>query len=336
MEVQRARMLGAAGRVVGELGYGGMSVARVTGGAGVSRRTFYESFEDREDCFLTLFDDALARATQVVREAVVAAGQAGWRENVRVGLAALLRFFTDERALGSLLVVDALGGGPRILERRARALDGLTAIVDDGRDGHRDRRGRSKASDRGSVDDPSSLTAEGVVGAVLSVIHTRLLEQSAQRNGGSRTNGSSPRAGRDASEALIGLLNPLMGVIVLPYLGQVAAAEELARPVPRAHRGSTASSALAGPSADPLKDLDMRLTYRTLRVLSAIAAQPGASNRKIADTADVHDQGQISKLLGRLERLELIVNAGAGQPKGEPNAWTLTPKGAEVERALRV
>ena len=253
-----------------------------------------------------------------------------------MGLATLLGFFTDEPALGSLLVVDALGGGPRILERRARTLAGLMVIVDDGRDGHRDRRGRGKASDRGSVNDPSSLTAEGVVGAVLSVIHTRLLEQSAQQNGGSRANGSSPRAGRDAPESLIGLLNPLMGMIVLPYLGQVAAAEELARPAPKALRRATVPSALAGSSADPLKDLDMRLTYRTLRVLSAIAAEPGASNRKVADTAGVHDQGQISKLLGRLERLGLIQNAGDGQPKGEPNAWTLTPKGAEVEGALRL
>lgn len=43
----------------------------------------------------------------------------------------------------------------------------------------------------------------------------------------------------------------------------------------------------------------------------------------------------ISKLLARLERLGLLHNAGNGQPKGEPNAWTLTPKGQEVEQALR-
>src|SRR4029077_13088708 len=43
-EVQRARILTAAAEVVGERGYGGMSVARVTGRAGVSRRTFYDLF----------------------------------------------------------------------------------------------------------------------------------------------------------------------------------------------------------------------------------------------------------------------------------------------------
>jgi hypothetical protein len=82
-----------------------------------------------------------------------------------------------------------------------------------------------------------------------------------------------------------------------------------------------------------LEDLEMRLTYRTLRVLSAIAANPGASNRDIADHADVKDQGQISKLLIRLERLGLIHNTGTGALRGEPNAWILTDKGQEVEGA---
>jgi DNA-binding MarR family transcriptional regulator len=79
----------------------------------------------------------------------------------------------------------------------------------------------------------------------------------------------------------------------------------------------------------------MRLTYRTLRVLSAIATLPDASNREIADHAGVADQGQISKLLARLERLELIHNTGP-ITKGEPNAWQLTPKGHEIQQAVGI
>jgi AcrR family transcriptional regulator len=309
-------MLSAAAHVVGELGYGGMSVARVTARAGVSRRTFYELFEDREDCFLALFDDALARATQVGRDAVVTVGHDGWRARVRAGLSALLQFVEDEPALGSLLVVDALGGGPRVLERRARTLDVLQGIVDGGH------------SEVKTGDGPPPLTAEGIVGAALSVIHARMLDQAV----GPPTNGSS--RSRRALEPLTGLLNPLMGMIVMPYLGRAAAAKELARPAPETHRSPKVSRAPRAPSHDPLEGLDMRLTYRTLRVLSAIAAHPGSSNRHVGDTAGVHDQGQISKLLGRLERLGLIHNDGHGQPKGEPNAWTLTPRGVEVEAAL--
>jgi AcrR family transcriptional regulator len=319
-EVQRARVLSAAAHVAAERGYGGMSVARVASRARVSRRTFYELFGDREDCFLALFDDALARATVVARDAVAVAGHESWRERIRAGLAALLRFVDDEPALGSLLIVGALGGGPRVLERRGVALNALRRVVDEGRLQAR------------SGHEPPPLTAEGVVGAVLSVIHARLLDQAALPSavGSSRSRSSS-------GSSLLSLLNPLMGVIVLPYLGRAAAARELARPAPRVSRAPKPSRA-APPvsSGDPLEGLDMRLTYRTLRVLSAIASDPGASNRQIAQSADVHDQGQISKLLARLERLGLVQNTGQGQPKGEPNAWTLTTRGAEVEAALRV
>lgn len=78
----------------------------------------------------------------------------------------------------------------------------------------------------------------------------------------------------------------------------------------------------------------MRLTYRTVRVLSAVAAHPGASNKAIGDASEIADQGQISKLLSRLERLGLIENAGAAAARGEPNAWTLTQHGWQVHASL--
>jgi AcrR family transcriptional regulator len=319
-EVQRARMLGAAVQVVGEVGYGGMSVARVTSRAGVSRRTFYEQFEDREGCFLALFDQALERASRVACDASAAAGSAGrddWRGRVRVGLFALLGLVEDDPAVGSLLIVDALGVGPRVLERRACALETLKTVINEGR--------VEAKRMRGAPSPPPPLTAEGVLGAVLSVIHARLLE----RSGEPAWNGSSC-----SQASLRGLLNPLMGMIVLPYLGQAAAAQELERPKPKAARVRKATRGAREPTVNPLQDLQMRLTYRTLLVLSAIAEHPGASNRRIAEIAEIQDQGQISKLLGRLERLGLIVNYGAGQAKGEANAWGLTPKGQEIETAL--
>jgi hypothetical protein len=53
------------------------------------------------------------------------------------------------------------------------------------------------------------------------------------------------------------------------------------------------------------------------------------------DAAGVSDQGQISKLLLRLQNLGLICNSGDGPAKGEPNAWQLTSKGQEVEHTIR-
>jgi predicted transcriptional regulator len=89
---------------------------------------------------------------------------------------------------------------------------------------------------------------------------------------------------------------------------------------------------------DPLRDLDMRLTYRTVRVLEAIgelrAPGPHPSNRQVAEAAGIRDQGQVSKLLARLQQLGLIENAGDGLAKGEPNAWMLTKRGCEVREVL--
>jgi hypothetical protein len=54
----------------------------------------------------------------------------------------------------------------------------------------------------------------------------------------------------------------------------------------------------------------MPVGYRSARVLAVIAAQPGASNREVADGAEVSDEGQISRLLARLKNLGLIHNPG--------------------------
>lgn len=78
----------------------------------------------------------------------------------------------------------------------------------------------------------------------------------------------------------------------------------------------------------------MRLTYRTVRVLTAIASGPGASNREVAAAAGISDQGQISKLLARLHGRGLIENRGGEHSKGEPNAWVLSPRGTEVTAAF--
>jgi AcrR family transcriptional regulator len=306
-------MLAATVQVVGELGYEKMSVARVTARAGVSRRTFYDLFEDREACFLAAFTETVERARMLVIEATV--DERDWRSRLRAGLAVLLALFAEEPLAGRVLVVDALKAGPAVLERRAGVVGELIGVVEGGRAPV----GGKHAQGRGGRE-VAPLTAEGVVGAVLAVVHARLSEQ----GGGAR------KAGLDGEgRSLVELLNPLMAMIVRPYLGAAAAERELERPLPTGRRARRKAP------VDPLGGLDMRLTYRTLRVLATIAAAPGASNRRVAEEAGVADQGQISKLLARLENLGLIHNAGVGHLKGEPNAWRLTSRGREVEQAVR-
>jgi AcrR family transcriptional regulator/DNA-binding MarR family transcriptional regulator len=298
-EIQRSRMLTAAVQAVEEVGYARMTVAQVIGRAKVSRKTFYDVFVDREDCFLAAFEQATAQARALVIEAYTL--ESGWREGMRAGLARLLVFMDDEPGLARLCVVEALGAGTRVLESRAKVLDELAEVVD---------RGRSAGN---VTREPPGVTAEGVVGAVFAVLHTRLLE-----------------GGR---ESLSKLLAPLMSMIVLPYLGARAASKELARPAPKTRKSARRSGRHG--NRDPLEGLDMRLTYRTVRVLVVIGGHPGASNREIAEGSGIADQGQISKLLTRLQRLKLVHNRGEGQAKGAANAWHLTERGAEVERAAR-
>ena len=69
-------------------------------------------------------------------------------------------------------------------------------------------------------------------------------------------------------------------------------------------------------------------------VLTAVVANPGCSNRVIGDASGIGDQGQISKLLGRLERLGLVENARTDVSKGAANAWALTEQGEEVANVL--
>jgi AcrR family transcriptional regulator len=298
-EIQRGRMLAAAVDAVEDVGYAGMTVAQVIGRARVSRKTFYDVFTDREDCFLAAFEQALEQGGELVAE--VYHSKDNWRDGVRAGLSRLLALMDDEPALTKLCVVESLAAGERVLERRARVMERLAAIVDEGRNAP------------GSNMTPPEVTAEGIVGAVFGVLHARVLEK-----------------GR---EPLHDLLGPLMSMIVLPYLGTRVAGREVGRSEPRPAREPR--SRPRSRAGDPLDGLKMRLTYRTVRVLMVIAECPGASNREIAERSGIVDQGQISKLLNRLARLELVENKGDGQEKGAANAWHLTPRGASVERATR-
>jgi predicted transcriptional regulator len=75
----------------------------------------------------------------------------------------------------------------------------------------------------------------------------------------------------------------------------------------------------------------MSLGHRSCRVLAAIAAQPGASNREVADAAEVRDEGQTSRLLARLHDLGLIHDPGQWRV-GEPHSWRLTTRGSRAVR----
>jgi AcrR family transcriptional regulator len=120
-DIQRALILSAMVAVCSERGAANVTVARVVAHAGISRRTFYEQFEDCEECLLIALEDAIVTAG----ERMVAAYDASrpWTERVRAALTALLRFLEEEPAIGRLLVVESLAAGPNALEARSRAVE---------------------------------------------------------------------------------------------------------------------------------------------------------------------------------------------------------------------
>jgi AcrR family transcriptional regulator len=186
---QRGRLLSATFVLVEERGYEGVSARSVAERAGMSNRAFYECFSDREDCFLAAFNHGVDGLEMEMRAGWDA--QLGWTARVRGALAALLLALEGEPAVRRLVFVEALAAGPRVLARRARVLESLAGVVDQGR-------ANSSAPER-----LPGLVAEGVVGATFGVIHARLLEL--------------------RPDPLIGLLGSLMATIVLPYRGSAAA-----------------------------------------------------------------------------------------------------------------
>lgn len=300
-EVQRVRLLAGAVRAVDELGYDGATVAEITLRARVSRRTFYDLFSNREDCLLAVLDSTVERVTAELAQAGLE--RLAWRERVRGSLELILGFLDREPQLARVCVVQSARGSGRILERREQILTGLAIALDEGR------------AESGSGGDPPLLTAEGLIGASVSIVYARLLH-------------------RD-SGSLTALAGELMGLIALPYLGSDAARREQTRPTPAKSARARVSESAAVAQSDPLRGIPMRVTYRTMRVLEVVARQPGLSNRALREQAGISDEGQTSKLLARLQRLGLLQNSGEGHAKGEPNAWILTPTGEQVEHSIR-
>ena len=275
-----------------------ITLADIAARAEISPRKLRGQFADVEACFLGAFEWCSERAGTAMAQAY--AGENGWVEGIRSALAAVLELIEREPDLARLWIVYALGGGPRVLRSRAAAIATLAECVD---------RGRLESKVRS---EPPKITAEGVVGALLAVLQTRLLA-------------SKP-------EPATALRGELMGLILLPYLGAAAARRELARPAGRSSPSRRSQPPRSGRAV--MEGVGPRLTYRTARVLTAIAERPGSSNREVANRAEVVDQGQISKLLSRLETQGLIANVGGGGVRGAPNAWELTLRGEQIQHTI--
>lgn len=127
---QRERLIGAMVRVAGAKGYSSTSVADVLEASGVGRATFYEMFEDKEDCFLAahsvLVDDLYAQTT-------AAYAQPGpWPERVRNGLAALLAWFAEDPDIARVTMLEIATIGPAAQKLFGEQFSRFSALLEEG------------------------------------------------------------------------------------------------------------------------------------------------------------------------------------------------------------
>ena len=114
---QRERMLAAMSAAVAEQTYAAVAVADVIERAGVSRKTFYEHFANREECFLAAFDAAVDLILDAIDAEIRAAGRDAVRAAV-AGTRCYLEWLAANPAHARTFLIEVLGAGPRALARR--------------------------------------------------------------------------------------------------------------------------------------------------------------------------------------------------------------------------
>lgn len=194
--IQRERLIVAMLNAAAELGYLETNVQDVIDRAGVSRPTFYEHFSNKEDCFLAAFDTSAERLRKKVDAAVRKGGDV-WRDRVRLGLEALLRFASREPDTARTMVVEARAASAAAVKRRVELMDEFARCL---------QNQAQELLPEGTAN--SAITATGIVGGVESLLYSRLCKHE--------------------YDQLESLLPSLMYFVVLPYEGHEAAGEAFA------------------------------------------------------------------------------------------------------------
>lgn len=192
MTGKRQRILEGMLEAVGKRGYEQTTVQDAIEAAGLYRQAFYDSFSDKEDCYLQALEAGGRWAEAAMRESA-GAETPDWRGRMRGSLRGLLEFLDARPRVGRALLVEVHAAGPRAVERRTEAMVRAAALVD-------------LAREEGD-DEAPAISAEAVVAGILAVLHTRLA--------------------RDQESGFELLLPELMYLAVLPYFGAAAAAAEL-------------------------------------------------------------------------------------------------------------
>jgi AcrR family transcriptional regulator len=190
---QRERLIAGIAEAIAENGYSGTTIAHITRAAAVSRRTFYEHFASKDECFVAAYDTVMKELQERVSTAFEEAEE--WPQAIRAGIEAMLEFLAAEPNLARLCMVEALVAGPAVVERYDAAIQSFVPYFQEG------RKGRPKEV----LARLSPTTEEALVGGMVSLISRRII------------------AGK--AEELEQLLPDLVEFTLTPYLGSAEAAE---------------------------------------------------------------------------------------------------------------
>jgi AcrR family transcriptional regulator len=129
---QRRRLYAAAGAVFARIGYADATAEAIAREAGMSKATFYEHFDNKEDCICALFDTAAETLLGAIgsAEADAAGIERSPRERYRQAVAAFLEVMAEHPNYSQTLLVEIIGAGPRAMERRDRVLAAFAAYID--------------------------------------------------------------------------------------------------------------------------------------------------------------------------------------------------------------
>jgi len=129
---QRMRLVGAMLRVLPRHGYSDATITRVVKEAGVSRKAFYEQFENKEECFLETYELAGSWFCERVERA--AGGEGEWPVRVRAGLTEALGLLMANPALSHLFSLDVSQAGRAARACQEACLGRLATMLRAGRE----------------------------------------------------------------------------------------------------------------------------------------------------------------------------------------------------------
>jgi AcrR family transcriptional regulator len=167
---QRERMLAAMAAGAAEKGFARVAVADVIERAGVSRKTFYEQFANKEACFLAAYDAGVDLMLGAI-EAEVRAAAPDWGQGAVAGTRCYLETLAANPDFARTFLIEVLGAGPDALERRNRVHERFADLLEGVQ--------RAARDDLPDLPDPPRHVFRACVGAINELVTDGLLRDGA-------------------------------------------------------------------------------------------------------------------------------------------------------------